>query len=77
MEPCNCIQIVDAKLAEHNTRLKLPIFFTAAGEDPRPTRLFVATEKATEKRGKPVSMFANYCPFCGVRYEPGSAEPAK
>lgn len=61
---CNCIETVDAKLAEHNSRITLPIMF---GSD-QTQRPMIVTEQIEKGRGKPkaVGMFATFCPFCGV-----------
>lgn len=68
---CNCIDVVDAKLAEHNTRLVRAITLRPFG-----TRLMIATEIIEKKRGaRAVGMFPTFCPFCGVAYEP--AAPAE
>jgi hypothetical protein len=60
---CDCIDTVNALLAERNTRLELPLML---GEDQTP-RLMVRTEQVEKGRGKKraVAMFATYCPFCG------------
>lgn len=68
---CNCIEVVDAKLAERNTRLVQAITLRPWG-----TRLMIATEIIEKKRGaRPVGMFPTFCPFCGVAYEP--SKPAE
>ena len=62
---CECIEKVEAKLAEKNTRLHLA--FSCSGE---PTKVMLGTEKIDSKvRGKPVNLISAYCPFCGVKYE--------
>lgn len=70
---CDCITTVDAMLAERNTRIMLPIML---GRDQTP-RPMIVTEQIESGRGKKkaVGMFATFCPFCGVRYEPAPAEP--
>lgn len=62
--PCNCIETVDAMLAEHNTRITLPLILSE-DQTPRP---MIRTEQIQSGRGKKpaVSMFATFCPFCGV-----------
>lgn len=58
---CECILTVNQELAQHNTRIHMPII--------GPKIPFVETIKVDEKRrGKPVRMFATYCPFCGEKY---------
>lgn len=63
---CGCIDRVDGLLKERgNTALNVPMFV-----DDGPVRLFVETMKRDEKkRGKPEKLFANFCPFCGEKYE--------
>lgn len=68
---CNCAEEVDAKLAEHNTRLLRALCFRPPGE-----RLMIETEIVEKKRGaRAMSIFPSFCPFCGTKYpEPeGSA----
>jgi len=62
---CDCITTVDAKLAERNTRITLPIML-GADQTARP---MIVTEQIETGRGKQkaVSMFATFCPFCGVK----------
>jgi len=65
---CDCIAIFDAKLVEHNTRIMLPIML-GADQTARP---MIVTDQIQTGRGKKraVGVFATFCPFCGVRYEP-------
>lgn len=64
-QPCNCIDEVNAKLAEHNAQILLPMFVGGGG----PKRPFIETTKLDEKkRGKPPALFATVCPFCGAKY---------
>ncbi|CAD7023301.1 hypothetical protein REJC140_00160 [Pseudorhizobium endolithicum] len=70
---CTCIETVNEKLAERNTRLTLPLVF---GRKPgEPERLMIVTEQIETGRGKAkaVGMFATCCPFCGVKYEGAAA----
>lgn len=63
---CTCIEVVNARLKEHNAQILLPMF-VSNGSTARP---FIETTKLDEKkRGKPPSMLASYCPFCGAHYE--------
>lgn len=63
---CECIETVDAKLAERNTRVMLPIML-GADQTRRP---MIVTDQVQTGRGKQkaVGLFATYCPFCGVPY---------
>lgn len=62
---CGCLQAVDAMLAERNTRIMLPILL-GADQTARP---MLVTEQIETGRGKQkaVSMFATFCPFCGIK----------
>jgi hypothetical protein len=68
---CDCIDVVNAKLAERNTRLLLPITLSQLANPDEPQRLLVETEQVERGRGKKkaCSMFATFCPFCGVAYQ--------
>lgn len=68
---CDCINTVDGMLAERNTRIMLPIILRG-DQTPRP---MIVTEQIETGRGKKkaAGMFATFCPFCGVRYEPAPA----
>ena len=58
---CDCIEIVDGRLAEHNATLLLPLF----GKQ----RVFIPlTKKEGTKRGKLPFLQATFCPFCGEEY---------
>ncbi len=65
MSACNCIEEVNAKLAERNTRIMLPIMF-GADQTPRP---MIVTDQIETGRGKKKAcgMFAAFCPFCGIK----------
>ena len=67
---CGCIDIVNEKLAERNTRLMLPITFSRLNDPNEPPRLMIVTEQIETGRGKSkaIGMFATYCPFCGDAY---------
>lgn len=67
---CDCIAIVDAKLAERNTRIMLPIML-GADQTARP---MIVTDQIETGRGKQKAcgMFATYCPFCGASYSKGA-----
>jgi hypothetical protein len=64
---CHCIEEVNAKLAERNTRIMIPIML---GRD-QTRRVMIVTEQIETGRGKPkaVGFLPAYCPFCGNSYE--------
>lgn len=60
----DCVQRINEQLSSYNTRLGSAISF---GDQTREL-IPILTVKADEKvRRKPASMFATYCPFCGVK----------
>ncbi len=62
MSTHDCIKRINALLADRNTEISTAISFA----DPARELIRIATNKAdAAKRGKPVSFFASYCPFCG------------
>lgn len=70
MSTHDCIATTNALLKPRNTALASAISFSA------PTRelIQVTTVKADSSlRGKPVVMFASFCPFCGVKLNVGAA----
>lgn len=63
----DCVPRINALLAEHNTQLACAISFS----EPTLELILVATVKLDGKaRKKPQSMFASFCPFCGVNLNP-------
>ncbi|CDZ55044.1 hypothetical protein [Neorhizobium galegae] len=64
---CTCVETVNEKLKERNTRLTQAIVFSPRKDDC----LMLVTEQIETGRGKPkaVAMFLTYCPFCGVAYD--------
>lgn len=57
---CKCITKLNVSLAEHNTVVLTTLFSSWA--------LISTVKDDPKKRGKPVSVVASYCPFCGKRY---------
>lgn len=62
---CDCVEKVDAKLAEFNTRLSRSLALNFATGQAS-THISIATEKVdTKKRGSAKKVWITYCPFCG------------
>ena len=62
---CNCIQAVNNELAKHKANTEIYVPFTLS----KITRVCIETEKIDgNKRGKPMKVFASFCPFCGQKY---------
>lgn len=62
----DCAKQVNEQLAAYNTRLGMAISLNNPSRELIP----LLTVKADDKvRRKPVSMYATYCPFCGVKLE--------
>jgi hypothetical protein len=59
---CDCMDEVNAKLAERNTKIELPWF------GPQLPRV-ITMKLDDKKRGKPMGMFCTFCPFCGEKYQ--------
>lgn len=60
---CDCIERVDAdpRMIEGNTRILTNLFGTIVA---------VSTEKRdSKKHGRPMTLAATFCPFCGQRYQ--------
>lgn len=70
---CDCIATVDAKLAERNTRIMMPLIFRMGDDSDTKPRPMIVTEQIEIGRGKKkaVGMFASFCPFCGVKIGAG------
>jgi len=66
--------MTDAALAEHNTELGFVAISTDQGYS---YRIGLATNLREKRRGaKPARIVAEYCPLCGVRYQPVEARNA-
>lgn len=65
----DCVQRINALLADKNTVIATAISFGAQRE-----LIQIVTCKANDKvRGKPALFFASHCPFCGVKLNTGGA----
>lgn len=64
---CNCVEVVNQKIASRNTRLVQAIIFGDYDDDA----LMLETEQIEKGRGKQkaTGVFLSYCPFCGRKYK--------
>ena len=63
---CECIKNINKKLLDANLNTKLKTPFTMSDT----SKCVVGTEKADiNTRKKPTTVFASFCPFCGVEYQ--------
>lgn len=68
---CNCLDVMDAKLADHNTRICVTLGFPRDGS-PAFTRPHIQTEKVEKRvRKGPAIALPSFCPFCGTNYDTG------
>jgi len=73
MGDCTCIDEMNAKLAEKNSKLQVTFSFSFNGEPSRVLPL-IGTEKIeTRKRGSACLAIPSFCPFCGISYSGPSA----
>ena len=68
---CDCRTRVDENLKAHNARIAAGFTFATEGKrasmDLAPPMILL--EKIDrKKRGKPPTLLATYCPFCGENY---------
>lgn len=64
---CGCIDEMNEKLAEHNTKLGLTFGFGRDGSSS--TFPHIMTEKVEKRvRKGPALAIPTFCPFCGERY---------
>jgi hypothetical protein len=65
---CDCIKRINEYLEPKNTQVTPTI--AVSGNTFQFLGVRIETQKIdTSKRGKPVSLIAAYCPFCGQKYE--------
>lgn len=69
---CNCIEVIDAKLAERNSKLEIGFTF---GTEDRPGYAFpsLTTEKINKRSREKVGAIPSFCPFCGTAYRAEAA----
>jgi hypothetical protein len=65
---CNCIDEMNAKLAEHNTELALTFGFSRSGGGSETYPTIQTKKLETRKRVGPALAIPSYCPFCGESY---------
>lgn len=78
-EACQCISEIEAKLPEH--KLDVAIVWSRPA-NTLTARTYTGLErrdngKPERRSSKPRMMAHNFCPFCGVRFEPEPAAPAE
>lgn len=62
MSKHDCVRRIDAQLAQYNTQIAVGLNFTTGA-----LAIPIGTTKLdSSKRGKPMSLYASFCPFCGV-----------
>ncbi len=64
---CDCIKQMNAKLAEHNTRLCVTFGFPRDG-GPSYTIPTLMVEKINTRNREKVLAIPTFCPFCGAKY---------
>lgn len=62
----DCVKLINEQLKAGNTEISMGISFN----DPARELIQIATTKAaTSQRGRPTTLYATFCPFCGVKLE--------
>lgn len=65
---CGCIADINAKLAPGGHELNTTISFSGPSRPVIPL-LRKDTYRPESRRGKPTMMQAEFCPWCGTKYE--------
>ena len=68
---CECMKIMDAKLAEFNSKLQVSIVWGRGTLEARP---YIGVEKINPRKVNKRAVIATFCPFCGDAYEVRSGE---
>lgn len=63
---CDCIERINEKLGEHNSRLSTT-FMVRDGE--LKDSLVIQTEKINPRNREKMGAVPTFCPFCGVKLE--------
>ena len=62
---CDCMTIIDERLAERNSRLQVS-FMVQGGE--LVARPWIGTEKINPRNRDKMGAVPSFCPFCGAKY---------
>jgi len=65
---CNCIEEANKALAEHNTAIA-PAMTVNTETMKTGVRITIPTKKVSSKGKRPMTVFATYCPLCGVKID--------
>ena len=72
---CECIDQMNAKMAEHNTEIQVTFGFPRDGS-PSFMLPLIGTKKIESRvRKGPALAIPTFCPFCGEPYRPQPAAP--
>lgn len=70
---CDCIELTNKALVEHNERLVTAYLFNRETGGRR-TVVRISTDLIEKKRGqRPRFMIPQFCPFCGAKYPESEA----